>query len=373
MKVALIHDWMTGMRGGEKVLELLCRIYPKAKIFTLVHYKNSMSPVIEEMDIQQSELLNLPFARAHFRSYLPLFPRYIERFDLSGFDLIISSSHCVAKGIRVPEGALHISYCYTPMRYMWDMYEEYKRGKSIFVKAFMAANKNYLRKWDVKSSQRVDHFVAISNHVADRIKRHYQRESDIIYPPVNTDFYTLDEKAETEEFYLIVSALVPYKRVDLAINAFKKSGKELVVIGTGSDEKHIKGMGAANIRILGNLHDEELRNYYRRAKALIFPGEEDFGITPLESMACGRPVIAFARGGALETVIEGKTGVFFREQTEEALIEAVDNFETMSFTSSVSRRRALEFSNEIFMENIREFVDQRYREFQEVRKSAQSS
>ena len=373
MKVALIHDWMTGMRGGEKVLELLCMLYPEAKIFTLIHYKNSMSPTIEAMDIEQSNIEKLPFGRAHFRTYLPLFPKFIESFDLSGFDLVISSSHCVAKGVNVPDNALHISYCYTPMRYMWDMYDEYKRGKSIFVKGFMACNKNYLRGWDVKSSERVNHFVAISDHVADRIKRHYGRDSDVIYPPVNTEFYTPDENTKPEDFYLIVSALVPYKRVDLAINAFRKSGKRLVVIGTGSDARHIDSLKAPNIEILGNLHDEELRDYYRRAKALIFPGEEDFGITPLESMACGRPVIAYARGGALETVVDGKTGVFFKDQTEEALIEAVDNFETMSFTSIVSRRRALEFSNDIFMKNIREFVEQRYREFQEVRKSAQSS
>jgi glycosyltransferase involved in cell wall biosynthesis len=372
MKVALVHDWMTGMRGGERVLERFCEIWPDAIIHTLIHHRGTMSPAIENMRIIQSPLARWPLARRHFRSYLPFFPRLIEQFDFSGYDLVLSSSHCVAKGALTPASALHVCFCHTPMRYVWDMYGEYMRERGPLARAFLALNKNPLRRWDVRTAGRVNHFIANSRHVADRIRRHYGAESAVIHPPVDTEFFHPGEGV-SGEYYLVVSALVPYKHVGLAIKAFRGKGKELVVIGTGSDEKRMRRLGGPNVTFLGNVDDETLRSYYRGAHALIFPGEEDFGITPLEAMACGTPVIAYGKGGALETVIDGTTGLFFQEQSEEALLAAVDNFERMQFTSSIARKRALEFSNSIFMNNIREFIAARYEKFREGSTRAEST
>lgn len=361
MKVALVHDWLTGMRGGEKVLEVLCELYPDAPIYSLIHHQGAMSAAIEERRIIQSSLPSWPMARKHFRLYLPFFPRLIEKFDMSGYDLVISSSHCVAKGVIPAAGAVHICYCHTPMRYVWDLYDDYRRERNLLAKSFLALVRKPLQRWDKSSSERVGHFIANSLHVADRIKRHYGRESTVIYPPVDVDFFTPGED-ESGDYYLIVSALVPYKRVDLAVKAFSGSGKRLVVVGTGSDEEHITGMASSGVEFLGNVDDKTLLHYYRGAKALIFPGEEDFGITPLEAMACGRPVIAFGKGGAMETVQDGVTGLFFHQQTPEALMGAVDNFERISFTKERARLRAVEFSRPIFMNKIREYVESRFGE-----------
>lgn len=361
MKVALVHDWLTGMRGGERVLEVFCSLFPEATLYTLIHHPGALSPEIESMRIVQSRLSRWPAAARHFRKYLPLFPSLIEEFDLSGFDLVISSSHCVAKGAIPPPGALHICYCHTPMRYVWDLYEDYARERGLLTKAFLALNKSPLRRWDARTHNRVHHFVANSQHVADRIRRHYGRDSTVIHPPVEAEFFTPGEE-KREDFYLVVSALVPYKRVGLAVRAFSGRGRRLVVIGTGSDEKRIRAPAGDGVEFLGNVDDGTLRSYYRRARALIFPGEEDFGITPLEAMACACPVIAYGKGGALETVVDGETGLFFHEQKAGALIAAVDKFERMSFTISEIRRRAEEFAKPIFTENIRDFVEERYKE-----------
>ena len=372
MKVALVHDWLTGMRGGERVLEVFCELFPDASLFTLIHHKQSLSPIIERMEIVESTLPSWPMAHAHSRLYLPFFPKLIEHFDLNGYDLVLSSSHCVAKGVKIPDGALHICFCHTPMRYVWDMYDEYKRERGPLVKVFLAMNKGHLRRWDVRTASRVHHFIANSHHVADRIKRHYERDSAVIHPPVDADFFTPGSGVE-DEYYLVVSALVPYKKVGLAVRAFSGTDRKLVVIGTGSDEQRVRRIDGANITFLGNVDDATLRAYYRGAKALIFPGEEDFGFTPLESMACGTPVIAYARGGALETAEHETTGFFFEKQSRQALRAAVDNFERMSFTVQTVRGRALEFSRPNFMNNIREFIEARFREFHGERSGAQSS
>jgi glycosyltransferase involved in cell wall biosynthesis len=372
MKVALVHDWLTGMRGGERVLEEICKLYPDATLYTLIHHKGNLSPAIERMKVVESSLPKLPLAHDHFRLYLPLFPRLIEQLDLSGHDLIISSSHCVAKGVIPPQGAVHFCYCHTPMRYVWDMYHAYKQQRGPLAKLFLMMNRRHLQMWDVESSSRVDHFIANSAYVGERIRRHYNRAAGVIHPPVNADFFT-PGGPDDGEFYLVVSALVPYKRVDLALESFRRSGKPLVVVGTGSDEERIWNMKAPNISFLGNVDDHELREYYRRAKALIFPGEEDFGITPLESMACGRPVIAYARGGALETVIDGETGVFFDEQTVESLTAAVDKFEQMKFTKQRLRTRAESFSRESFSRNLQKFIASQLEGANEGRKRAQTS
>jgi glycosyltransferase involved in cell wall biosynthesis len=365
MRVALVHDWLTGMRGGERVLEVFCNLFPDATLFTLIHHKDSMSPAIERMKIVESSLHRWPFGHNHFRHYLPLFPRLIESFDLSGFDLIISSSHCVAKGAIPPPGALHICYCHTPMRYVWDLYENYVRERGPLVRLFLGLNKRPLRRWDVGTAGRVHHYIANSRHVADRIRRHYGREATVIHAPVDDEFFTPGD-GQVADYYLVVSALVPYKRVGLAVRAFSRAGRKLIVIGSGSDFKRIRRQAGPSVTFLGNLEDGELREYYRRARALIFPGEEDFGITPLEAMACGRPVIAYGCGGALETVVDGRTGLFFHKDTEESLLAAVDKFESIPFTIADARRRAEQFSKSSFIKQIRGFIEARLEEHQEV-------
>jgi glycosyltransferase involved in cell wall biosynthesis len=361
MRVAVVHDWLTGMRGGERVLEVICRLFPEATLYTLIHHSGALSPTIESMRIVQSPLARWPASKRNFRLYLPFFPKLIEKFDFSGYDLILSSSHCVAKGAVPPPGALHICYCHTPMRYVWDLYNDYRRERGLLVKAFLALNKGPLRRWDVRTADRVHYFIANSRHVAERIKRHYGRDAVVINAPVDTDFFK-EEKGQREDYYLVVSALVPYKRVGLAVQAFSRAGRKLVVIGSGSDEKRIRRLAGPTVRLLGNVDDQILRTYYRGARALIFPGEEDFGITPLEAMACGTPVIAYAKGGALETVVEGKTGVFFSEQTVESLLDAVDKFERMSFTSGESRSRSMKFAEPIFTRVLKDYIAARVEE-----------
>lgn len=375
MKVALIHDWLTGMRGGEKVLEVFCEIFPEADLYTLIHIPGSVSKVIENRNIKTSFIQRLPMVKKRYRAYLPLFPMAIERFNLNGYDLILSSSHCVAKGVIPSPKTLHISYIHTPMRYVWDMYYDYfgnKEGK--LSGKVIAAFAHYLRMWDASSSSRVDHYIANSRHVAKRVEKFYRRDSAVINPPVDCGrFSLLDSKGD--DYYLIVSAFAPYKRLDIAVEAFNKIGAKLKIIGTGQDEQKLKSMAGANIEFLGWKSDTEIADYYRRCRALIFPGEEDFGIVPLEAMACGRPVIAFGKGGALETIIPfegvGKansghpTGLFFYRQTPEALIEAINILENnpRSFEASAIRNHALLFDRPIFKEKIKEFVTEKYNEF----------
>jgi len=370
VKVALVHDWLNGMRGGEKCLEVFCELFPEAHLYALFHEKGRMSPTIEAMDIRTSFVQKLPGVYKRYRYYLPLFPRAIGRFDFSDYDLIISSSHCVAKGAKPGPGTKHLCYCFTPMRYVWDMYEQYFGGdRGGIAGRVMPLFRKRLQRWDVRASERVHRFVAISEHVRDRIRRHYGRDADLIYPPVDCGRFKPAEK--TEDYYLIVSAFAPYKRLDIAVEAFNKSGRTLKIIGGGQDAKNLRDIAGDNVELLGPQDDEALAHYYAHCRAFIFPGEEDFGITPLESQAAGRPVIAYAKGGALETVVPlnprggtktlsgPATGVFFYEQTAEALNEALDIYERKAgdFDPAAARENAMRFDRARFKEEFRDYVN----------------
>ena len=371
MKVAIVHDWLTGMRGGEKVLEAFCELFPRADIFTLLHVDGSVSPTIERHRIHSTFIGRLPRAGTKYRYYLPLVPIAAERIDLSGHDLILSSSHCVAKNVRVPDGACHISYIHTPMRYVWDQFEAYfgPGRASLPVRTAMRAVRPWLQRKDVETSRRVDHFIANSHHVAKRIERHYAREAKVIHPPVEVDRFS--PSTRDDGYYLMVTAFAPYKRVDLAIEAFNIIGEPLRIIGSGQDETRLRAVAGPNIEFLGWGTDEEVSAAYAGCKALIFPGEEDFGIVPVEAMASGKPVIAFARGGALETVVPldsspsegdahsyGPTGLLFRDQTTAALVEAVARFEDNSecFDPIAIHQHARRFSKSRFSDEINMFV-----------------
>ncbi|MCF8033526.1 MAG: glycosyltransferase [Desulfarculaceae bacterium] len=332
-RVVLVHDWLTGMRGGEKVLEALCRLFPEAPLYTLLHLPGSVSPLIENRPIHTSFVQKMPFAARRYRHYLPLFPRAMERLAMPPCDLVLSTSHCVAKAASPPPGAMHVSYLHTPMRYVWDMYPEYfGPGRGGAARYVMPLLRRGMQRWDVATCGRVDHFIANSRHVARRIRRNYGRGAEVIPPPVEAGRFA--PTAQVQGYYLVVSALVPYKRVDLAVEACTKARKRLKVVGRGPEEARLKAMAGPTVEFLGWVGDEHLADLYARAKAFLFPGEEDFGITPLESMASGRPVIAYARGGALETVVglddsQGRapTGLFFHQQDAEALRAAMDQLE----------------------------------------------
>ena len=381
MKVALVHDWIAGMRGGEKVLEVFCELFPHAHLYTLLHNKGSASDTIENMDIRTSFIQHLPLAKRKYRYFLPVFPTAIERFDLRGYDVVLSSSHCVAKGVMTGPHTLHVCYCFTPMRYIWDMYDQYFTGERSGGMTRLAASfvRNYLRKWDVKSSRRVNRFVAISKYVAERIKKHYNREPDIIFPPVDCSYFK--SSSSSGDFYLMVSPLAPNKRVDIGINAFNKLGIPLKVIGSGQEESRLRGIANRNIELMGWQSDETVRDHYAAYKALIFPGIDDFGIVPLEAQASGKPVIAYGGGGALETIIpidndrlkmksengqsENATGIFFYEQTPESLAQAVLHFEDIkdSFNKQEIRKNAKFFDRAIFKDKIKKYIEKQYKEF----------
>ncbi len=364
-RMAFICDWLTAMRGGERCLEAICEIYPDADIFTLVHFQGSVSRTIESHRIYTSYIQRLPGDIKNFRKYLPLFPHAIRQFDLSDYDFILSFSHCVAKGVKVPQGVPHICYCHTPMRYAWHMREEYlskyngpeKWGADVLL--------DYLKNWDRKSSSGVTHFIANSKNIQNRVKQAYNRDSVVIYPPVECDRFAVS--SDDNGRYLIVSALVPYKRIDIAIEAFNGIDRKLTIIGNGPELPHLKSIASANVSFVDDADDNEVVEYMKKCRALIFPGEEDFGIVPLEAQACGKQVIAFGQGGALETVIgldsaqntkANATGVFFFEQSPEALQKSFLLFEEKKeeFDPRKCRDNVLRFDRSIYQQSMQNYI-----------------
>jgi glycosyltransferase involved in cell wall biosynthesis len=364
-RVVLVHDWLTGMRGGEKCLEVVCRRWPHAPLLTLLHRRGSVSPAIEDRDVRPSILQYLPQVSRYYRYLLPLMP-FAARWRVPPCELLVSFSHCVAKAAQPPAGVPHVCYCFTPMRYAWQMRHSYfgnawAQGlKARLLDRLLEA----LRTWDRTTAARVTHFIAISRTVRQRIAECYGRDCVVIYPPVDTDFYT-PAPVPREDFYLVMSAFAPYKRLDLAIEACNRLGRRLVVIGQGQDQKRLRRLAGPTVELLGWRSDEVIRDYYRRCRALLFPGEEDFGIVPLEAQACGAPVIAFGRGGATETIVPPKaaraaTGVWFEEQVPDCLIAAMEGFEIgyQQFDPAEARRQALRFNRTRFAHELVGYLEQ---------------
>lgn len=366
-RVALVHDWLTGMRGGERCLEAMLALFPDAELFTLLHRPGAVSPRIEACPIHTSFVQRLPRAARFYRHYLPLFPAAAERFDLRGYELVVSISHCVAKGVRPPPGVPHLCYCLTPMRYVWDLYDAYfgPERAGPLVRAVMPALARRLRRWDVRSTARAHRLVACSHYVAERIRRCYGREAPVVYPPVEVERFRPAERRE--DFYLAVSALVPYKRIELAVEAFNRLERRLVVVGTGPELPRLRRAAGRHVTFLGWLGDAEVAEWYGRCRACVFPTEDEFGITAVEAQAAGAPVIAYARGGAAETVLgaseppgagERPTGVFFCEPSAESLMQAVLRFERLPvFEVAALQRHARRFSVAAFQAGIRAQVE----------------
>jgi glycosyltransferase involved in cell wall biosynthesis len=357
VKIALVHDWLTGMRGGERALEVLCERFPCAELFTLVYVPGSVSSTVERLRVHTSFVQRLPFAKRFYRQYLPLFPAAVEQFDLDAFDLVLSTSHCCVKSVIRAAGARHVCYCFTPMRYAWDQFDAYFGAERIgrvgmgMARSVMAR----MARWDRDTADRVDRYVAISHHVAGRIARYYNRKASVVYPPVDTSFFFPDGSAP-DGYALVVSALVPYKRIDVALAACATAGVRLKVVGDGPERLALERGATGDVEFLGRRPDAEVRQLYRRAAVVLLPGEEDFGIVPLEAQACGRPVVALGRGGALETVVPGETGLLVSEPGPGAFADAIASALDRTFDSRAIRHHAERFGRERFGDEMEALV-----------------
>ncbi|HJU74191.1 MAG TPA: glycosyltransferase [Gemmatimonadaceae bacterium] len=357
MKIALIHDWLTGMRGGERALLAFCEMFPDADLFTLVRVPGATDPIIERRRVRTSPIQYLPWPGRFYRHYLPLFPAAIEQFDLDGYDLVLSTSHCAAKSVVVPGRTRHICYCLTPMRYAWDQFDAYFGEERVgkVMNRLMRPVMARMARWDRATEGRVHRYLAISQYVARRISLYYNRRSTIVYPPVETTFYTPDGSHQVMGV-LVVSALVPYKRVELAIAAARRARMPLTIVGDGPERASLEALGGGDVRFLGWCTNEQIRDLYRTSIATILPGEEDFGIVPLESQACGRPVIALARGGALETVIDGVTGIVVQPGVD-ALADGLRRAADREWDAHAIREHAVRFSRQRFVREIEQAIE----------------
>lgn len=363
MKVAIVHDWLVNYGGAEDVVAAILELYPEADIFTLVYDKKKMGSHFSKNKIYTSRLQKIPFATRLYTKLLNFMPKAFEEFDFSGYDLVICSSSSCAKGVITPPTVPHIAYVHTPMRYAWDLFYDYKKRSGRLTRHFMNKWMPAIRQWDFISSQRIDSICANSKYISRRIKKFWNRESTVIYPPVNTDFYSYNPNVKREDFYVFFSRLVPYKRADIAIQACIKSGKKLVVIGGGSQLQELKKLAAKNslVEFTGRISDEKVRDYLQRCRALLFCAEEDFGIIPVQAQSCGSPVIAYGKGGARETVVENKTGLFFGEQNAESLAKAIGQFEEANsagtFDPAVIAEHAQKFSRCRFSKEFKDFCE----------------
>ncbi len=357
MKVAIVHYWLVGMRGGEKVIEALCEMYPQADIFTHVYVPEAVSDRIRQHRIIPTFINSLPRAARMYKTYLPLMPLALEQLDLRGYDLVISSESGPSKGIITSSDALHVCYCHTPMRYIWNMYHEYRSTAGRVTRLLMPPLAHYLRMWDVTSAARVDTFVANSATVARRIRRYYGADSVVIHPPVDTSAFSIAPSSELGDYYLMAGELVSYKRPDLAVRAFNEMKLKLVVIGGGEMLDEVRRLAGPTVTVLGSQPFDVLKQHYARCQALIFPGEEDFGMVPVEAMASGRPVVAFGRGGATETVKDGVSGTFFTDQSVDAISAAVKSLAAIEIDPEKIAAHANQFGRDQFFQKMRGHID----------------
>ncbi|WP_288602874.1 glycosyltransferase [uncultured Treponema sp.] len=363
MKTAIVHDWLVNYGGAERVVEQMLLLYPDADIYTLVYDEKKMGKIFPKEKVHTSSLQKIPMAEKLYTKFLSLMPKAFEEFDLTGYDLVIASSSCCAKGVITSPTTPFIAYIHSPMRYAWDLYYDYLKNSGRLTKFFMKRWMPDIRKWDYISSQRIDTLVANSSYIARRIKKFWNRDAAVVYPPVDTDRLSISDEA-AGDYFVVFSRFVPYKRIDLAISACARLNKKLIVIGSGSQEKELKLLAAscknADIKFTGRISDSEVKAYLQKCRALIFCAEEDFGIIPVEAQACGRPIIAFGKGGALETVVNEKTGVFFEEQSVESLVKAIEEFEKLdkenTFNPKKIREHAEKFSAENFRKNLSEQI-----------------
>lgn len=355
MRVAIVHYWLIGMRGGERVLESLCRMFPQADIYTHVVDRAAISETILRHRITASFIQRLPFGRRWYQKYLPLMPMALEALDLTGYDLIISSEAGPAKGIVPAPEAVHLCYVHSPMRYIWDKYHVYQRSAGWLMRRLMLPVSNYLRIWDATSAMRVDAFVANSSYVAQRVGKYYRREAAVVHPPVAAEDFAPVPREEVGDFYLWAGELVSYKRPDLAVEAFRRSGRRLVVIGDGAERARLERVAGDTITFLGKVPFATLKHHMARCRALVFPGDEDFGIIPVEVHASGRPVIAYGRGGVLDTVVDGETGVLYQQEGVEGLLGALERFEASDLSDrcrDACVANARRFSDAAFQQGI---------------------
>lgn len=359
LKVAIVHDWLVSYAGADRVVDCMHHVFPDAPIYTLVYDKDKMPAWFRDYDIRTTWIQKLPFATKLYKKLLPLMPGAFEALDLSEYDLVLSSSSSCSKGVITRPDAVHICYCHTPIRYVWDFYYTYRANANPLVRAVMPGQMHKLRQWDKCAADRVDYFIANSRYIAQRIKKYYRRDSDVIYPCVHINQSPFVEK---EDFYLVVGRFTWYKRIDLAVAACTKLGRRLVVIGAGDEESRLRAIAGPTVEFKGGgLSDEEVRDYYLRAKAFLFPGEEDFGITPVEAQSAGTPVLAYGRGGACETVEDGRTGLLFHAQTVDSLAECIEKFEAegVACTKEEIRAHSLSFSEERFEAQLRAYCARR--------------